>query len=53
VRDLSAWSRGAKEPLDAGLARDYLNAGATWWLEDTWRKPSDEALEHVRADPPG
>ena len=53
VRDLAVWSRGAREPLSPGLARDYLNAGATWWLEDAWRKPVEEVLAGVKAGPPG
>jgi hypothetical protein len=52
VRDLAVWSRGAKAALTARTVSEYEGAGATWWLEDSWRVPPDEVLERVRSGPP-
>jgi alkanesulfonate monooxygenase SsuD/methylene tetrahydromethanopterin reductase-like flavin-dependent oxidoreductase (luciferase family) len=53
IRDFVVWSRGAIEPLTRARAADYDAAGATWWLEDTWRVAPDDVLERVRAGLPG
>lgn len=53
IRDFVVWSRGAIDPLTPSRAAEYEAAGATWWLEDTWRVPVDEVLERVKAGPPG
>jgi len=52
VREFVVWSRGAIDPLSRARAAEYDAAGATWWLEDTWRVAPDEVLARVEAGPP-
>lgn len=53
VRELVVWSRGATGPLTPAREDEYDEAGATWWLEDTWRIPTDEVLATIERGFPG
>lgn len=45
---------GASEPGENGLAREYADAGATWWFECLFatRGSHEELLERIAAGPP-
>lgn len=48
--DVAVWSRGASGEVDYAA---YDAAGATWWLEDTWRQPWEDVVALVDRGPPG
>jgi probable F420-dependent oxidoreductase len=46
---------GVSEPGETALAREYSEAGATWWFESIFglRGSLEQMLERIKAGPPG